>query len=262
MCLNRNLFGDPTILVLKSILLSLAFTVRSCQSSHLCSSCASENKAGDSHHHCVHWLLCVYNVKQVASWLETKERLVSSIHLFKMCQKERTTNFSSIQYFCLFQTRALCFSDACIISIMMTCFYRYDQLPEVQLHAVTQRHLVGFSMQNDLLPLVLSHCNYSLHLGHGDNATSTKLDYDFRGFELQLKSNLLLSKCWVHRGEHGDMQVDGIFLFFCELECVKNERFLARLPPAVQPYVTEDSVFWSVCDLLCELRISVIRLKP
>lgn len=75
------------------------------------------------------------------------------------------------------------------------------------MHMITRRHLVSYSPQADLLPLVLAHCNYSLHLGHGDSATATRLEYDFQGFELQLKNTLLLSKSRVHRNENGSMEV-------------------------------------------------------
>ena len=86
---------------------------------------------------------------------------------------------------------------------------------------VTRRHLVSYSPQADLLPLVLAHCNYSLHLGHGDSATATRLEYDFQGFELQLKNSLLLSKSRVQRGEHGAMEVMwnlSLFFFFFHVE--------------------------------------------
>ena len=81
---------------------------------------------------------------------------------------------------------------------------RYAQLPEVHLKVITRRHLVSYSPQTDLLPLVLAHCNYSLHLGY---ANSAAVEYDFSGFELQLRNTLLLSKSRVHRNENGSMEV-------------------------------------------------------
>ncbi|KAK7465937.1 hypothetical protein BaRGS_00037515, partial [Batillaria attramentaria] len=83
----------------------------------------------------------------------------------------------------------------------------YEQVPEVPVPAVTSHHLLGYSEQSDLLPLVLAHCNYSLHLGH-TGPTATHLDYDFRGFELQLRNTLLLSKSRVRRQENGVMDFE------------------------------------------------------
>jgi hypothetical protein len=95
-------------------------------------------------------------------------------------------------------------------------FSSYDSLPEVDVHMVTQRHLVGYSPQTDLLPLVLAHCNYSLHLGGG--GFSRKLDYDYQGMEMQLRNTLLMGKSRVRRhAEYGAFQVSVftlLFLFF------------------------------------------------
>ncbi|KAK7097425.1 hypothetical protein V1264_004409 [Littorina saxatilis] len=86
--------------------------------------------------------------------------------------------------------------------------HTFDQLPEVPVHMLTRRHLVSYSPQTDLLPLVLAHCNSSLHLGHGDGDSATRLDYDFQGFELQLRNTLLLGKSRVLRGQRGDMEIE------------------------------------------------------
>ena len=97
---------------------------------------------------------------------------------------------------------------------------------------------MSYSPQADLLPLVLAHCNYSLHLGHGDNTTSTRLEYDFQGFELQLKNNLLLGKSRVQRKQHGVMEVMLSLLFL----------FLFRLKLTVVGWIL--LVFWLVCLLV------------
>ncbi|XP_070197743.1 E3 ubiquitin-protein ligase rnf213-alpha-like isoform X2 [Littorina saxatilis] len=87
--------------------------------------------------------------------------------------------------------------------------HTFEQLPEVPVHMITGRHhLVGYSSEADLLPLVLAHCNYSLHLGHGNSGTATRLDYDFQGFEMQLRNTLLLSKSRVHRNDDGSIDME------------------------------------------------------
>ncbi|PVD28712.1 hypothetical protein C0Q70_11306 [Pomacea canaliculata] len=74
---------------------------------------------------------------------------------------------------------------------------RYESLPEVEGQAVMEGHLVGYAPE-ELLPLVLSHCNYSLKLGE-----STNLEYDFESFERLLIHSFMQCKSRVKRHDNG-----------------------------------------------------------
>ncbi|KAL8581509.1 hypothetical protein ACOMHN_042902 [Nucella lapillus] len=67
-----------------------------------------------------------------------------------------------------------------------------NRFPEVSVRAVTERHIVGCSAERDLLPMVLSHSNYSLRVGQ-----SAGLEYDFEAFQQQLQDTLLQCKATV-----------------------------------------------------------------
>lgn len=79
---------------------------------------------------------------------------------------------------------------------------RYNTLPEVSVRMVTERHLVGSSPERDLLPMVLTHCNYSLMVGQ-----AATLDYDFAAFQQQLQDTLLQCKARVQRSPLGHIPV-------------------------------------------------------
>lgn len=73
-------------------------------------------------------------------------------------------------------------------------------------------HLVGYGSE-ELLPLVLSHCNYSLKLGE-----STNLEYDFEAFERHLIHSFMQCKSRVKRHDNGLIDVS---YFFKTDECVR-----------------------------------------
>ena len=77
-----------------------------------------------------------------------------------------------------------------------------QKMPEVSVRSVTERHLVGCSPERDLLPMVLSHCNYSLMVGQ-----AAKLEYDFAALQQQLQDTLLQCKAFVQRSELGHIPV-------------------------------------------------------
>ncbi|XP_076466869.1 E3 ubiquitin-protein ligase rnf213-alpha-like [Babylonia areolata] len=78
-----------------------------------------------------------------------------------------------------------------------------QKLPEVPVRAVTERHLVGCSVEHDLLPMVLSHSNYSLMVGR-----AARLEYDFEAFQQQLQDTLLQCKAKVERSPVGQFPVE------------------------------------------------------
>ncbi|XP_046565361.1 E3 ubiquitin-protein ligase RNF213-like [Haliotis rubra] len=74
---------------------------------------------------------------------------------------------------------------------------RYERLPEVSMRKLHSNHLVSYHPDRDLLPLVLANCNYSFELGKG-----TTIEYDFEGFEYQLKEVILQAKSRVEQKSH------------------------------------------------------------
>ncbi|XP_067673877.1 E3 ubiquitin-protein ligase rnf213-alpha-like [Haliotis asinina] len=73
----------------------------------------------------------------------------------------------------------------------------YERLPEVSMRKLHSNHLVSYHPDRDLLPLVLANCNYSFELGKG-----TTIEYDFEGFEYQLKEVILQAKSRVEQKSH------------------------------------------------------------
>ena len=67
---------------------------------------------------------------------------------------------------------------------------------------VTERHLVGCHPEQELLPLVLGQCNYSLMVGQ-----AATLDYDFAAFQQQLCDTLLQCKARLQRSQLGSIEV-------------------------------------------------------
>ncbi|XP_046558706.1 E3 ubiquitin-protein ligase RNF213-like [Haliotis rubra] len=74
---------------------------------------------------------------------------------------------------------------------------KYERLPEVSMRKLHSNHLVSYHPDRDLLPLVLANCNYSFELGKG-----TTIEYDFEGFEYQLKEVILQAKSRVEQKSH------------------------------------------------------------
>ncbi|KAK7494871.1 hypothetical protein BaRGS_00013998, partial [Batillaria attramentaria] len=79
----------------------------------------------------------------------------------------------------------------------------YKSLPEVSVRVITERHLVGYSPERDILPMVLAHCNYSLMVGQ-----AATLEYDFPAFQQQLQDTLLQCKTRVQRHPDGYFPVE------------------------------------------------------
>ena len=71
--------------------------------------------------------------------------------------------------------------------------------------SITERHLLGYDPLTDTLPLVLSHCNYSLHLGQ--DRDDAELENNYQGFELQIMNTLLLGKKRVQQTSKGGYEV-------------------------------------------------------
>ncbi|XP_076467024.1 E3 ubiquitin-protein ligase RNF213-like [Babylonia areolata] len=78
-----------------------------------------------------------------------------------------------------------------------------QKFSEVPVRAATERHLVGCSVERDLLPMVLSHSNYSLMVGK-----AARLEYDFEAFQQQLQDTLLQCKARVERSPVGHFPVE------------------------------------------------------
>ncbi|XP_052244237.1 E3 ubiquitin-protein ligase RNF213-like [Dreissena polymorpha] len=55
--------------------------------------------------------------------------------------------------------------------------------------SVTSAHLISYDHEQDLMPLVLANCQYSVEMGVG-----TKIEYDFAGIERQLIDRFICSK--------------------------------------------------------------------
>ncbi|XP_077981787.1 E3 ubiquitin-protein ligase rnf213-alpha-like [Glandiceps talaboti] len=64
----------------------------------------------------------------------------------------------------------------------------------VKLTDVAKAHLIAFDPEEDLEPLVVTHCDYSLEMGRG-----TCLDYNFEGLERQIITKFVQGKSRVQR---------------------------------------------------------------
>jgi len=70
-----------------------------------------------------------------------------------------------------------------------------DSVSNVSPMAVTHAHLISYDPGRDILPLVLTNCQYTFEMGKG-----TKIEYDFLGLERQLMDRFLFSKSRIDVG--------------------------------------------------------------
>lgn len=68
-----------------------------------------------------------------------------------------------------------------------TSFVRLEMTVNVQDAELPQ--LIAFDTQQDLLPVFLANCSYSLEAGHG-----TVIEYDFDGIERQIEDRFIRGK--------------------------------------------------------------------
>ncbi|XP_041350668.1 E3 ubiquitin-protein ligase rnf213-alpha-like [Gigantopelta aegis] len=135
-------------------------------------------------------------------------------------------------------------------------------VPEVQVKDLKANHLVCYHPDKDLLPLVLANCNYSFKLGEG-----TKVEYDFDGFEHQLKERLLQAKSKVHQ-QSGIIPLETM-LYRADtgsavvFETLRNKVKQEALSPTVRLQVSAElrASLPDICDSIDNLDIAVCFLK-
>ncbi|XP_041355040.1 E3 ubiquitin-protein ligase RNF213-like [Gigantopelta aegis] len=135
-------------------------------------------------------------------------------------------------------------------------------VPEVPVKDLKANHLVCYHPDKDLLPLVLANCNYSFKLGEG-----TKVEYDFDGFEHQLKERLLQAKSKVHQ-QSGIIPLETM-LYRADtasalvFETLRNKVKQEALSPTVRLQVSAElrASLPDICDSIDNLDIAVCFLK-
>lgn len=77
-----------------------------------------------------------------------------------------------------------------MFALLITLFVvRFGKLPRVKVSEVTHAHLISYHPDRDLLPMVMSNCQYTFEVGRG-----TKVEYNFSNLERQLMDRFLFSK--------------------------------------------------------------------
>lgn len=59
----------------------------------------------------------------------------------------------------------------------------------ISIDEVTTAHLIAYDVERDLMPLVFSHCDYSLAVGEGE-----KSSYNFQALERQIVDRFIAGK--------------------------------------------------------------------
>ena len=71
------------------------------------------------------------------------------------------------------------------------CFnFRYSELDAVNIREATPSQLFSYHHEKDLLPLIVSHCNYSLAVGE-----VTTLKYDYMELDKLVHQNFIKGRC-------------------------------------------------------------------
>ena len=83
-----------------------------------------------------------------------------------------------------------CLGMALLRQLCMMPFHFIFRLgPKIPMREITSTQLISYDLEKNLIPLVLSHCNYSLEVGKGCD-----ISYDFAGIERQLVDRFLTGK--------------------------------------------------------------------
>nr|XP_006819936.1 PREDICTED: E3 ubiquitin-protein ligase RNF213-like [Saccoglossus kowalevskii] len=117
---------------------------------------------------------------------------------------------------------------------------------------LTPAHLIAYDPEKDLLPIVLSHCSYSLQVGRG-----TLVEYNLSGLERQLEERFIHGKAKIKRKIEQlvfrqDSRDAAVF------ESLRNRIQQESLSKAIQhQIVTEMKSLTDVCDSLACLDIAI-----
>ncbi|XP_077862842.1 E3 ubiquitin-protein ligase rnf213-alpha-like [Saccoglossus kowalevskii] len=117
---------------------------------------------------------------------------------------------------------------------------------------LTPAHLIAYDPEKDLLPIVLSHCSYSLQVGHG-----TLVEYNLSGLERQLEERFIHGKAKIKRKIEQlvfrqDSRDAAVF------ESLRNRIQQESLSKAIQhQIVSEMKSLTDVCDSLACLDIAI-----
>ncbi|KAK6168602.1 hypothetical protein SNE40_019800 [Patella caerulea] len=88
--------------------------------------------------------------------------------------------------------------NSCLESYCLLTKQRFEDIPVVEIKDVSLYHLIAFHLEKDILPLVISNCNYSFQLEN----CGTEETYDFAGFENQLKDSVFTRKSRIKTEGH------------------------------------------------------------
>ncbi|XP_050390801.2 E3 ubiquitin-protein ligase RNF213 [Patella vulgata] len=88
--------------------------------------------------------------------------------------------------------------NSCLESYCLLTNQRFEDVPVVEIKDISSYHLIAFHLEKDILPLVLSNCNYSFQL---DKSEPEEI-YDFGGFENQLKDTVFTRKSRIKTEGH------------------------------------------------------------
>ncbi|XP_077981790.1 E3 ubiquitin-protein ligase RNF213-like [Glandiceps talaboti] len=119
----------------------------------------------------------------------------------------------------------------------------------VKMTDVTEAHLIAYNAEEDIEPLVIAYCDYSLEMGRG-----TCLDYNFEGLERQIITKFVQGKSRVQRETIIFTYGDSI----CDKTVFKHLRLLipqTDIPPQLEnEIITEFRERLSLPDLHTSLR--------
>ncbi|KAK7478894.1 hypothetical protein BaRGS_00029875, partial [Batillaria attramentaria] len=135
--------------------------------------------------------------------------------------------------------------------------------PEVSVRALVERHLVGYSPERDILPMVLAHSNYNLMVGQ-----AATLEYDFEAFQQQLQDTLLQCKARVKREHDGYFAVETM-VYKADMSSSRLFRIIRdkirqeSLSPAERRQIVEDlqDRLPEVCQSIDNLNTALSFLK-
>ncbi|XP_071112375.1 E3 ubiquitin-protein ligase rnf213-alpha-like [Haliotis cracherodii] len=138
----------------------------------------------------------------------------------------------------------------------------YERLPEVSMRKLHSNHLVSYHPDRDLLPLVLANCNYSFEPGKG-----TTIEYDFEGFEYQLKEVILQAKSRVEKKSYV-IPIDTMVYRADTTNAIVFKTLREKIPqeslsPAVKVQIVSElkSSLPDICDSINNLDITTSFLK-
>ncbi|XP_065845272.1 E3 ubiquitin-protein ligase rnf213-alpha-like isoform X2 [Oscarella lobularis] len=129
--------------------------------------------------------------------------------------------------------------------------------PKIPMREITSTQLISYDLEKNLIPLVLSHCNYSLEVGKGCD-----ISYDFAGIERQLVDRFLTGKPQIQFEARefsfsGDLYTTALFVK------IRHKVPQANLAPAVSrqiaselPNLTDIYSVLSVLDVLLGFIVS------